>query len=98
MRTHTHTRAVVEVEAAAIGTTADVAAQLPPWATPGFVSVAFSHAMSAAEAQAVAAAVAEVAEQGWKLLPQYAYDVATGACSHVARYSFDNSYPMHDLL
>ena len=49
---------------------------------PGWVRVNFNYFISEAVFEYIVAAVAMVADQGWKLMPQYRFDAATGRWHH----------------
>jgi selenocysteine lyase/cysteine desulfurase len=51
-------------------------------AKPGWVRVSFHFLMSDAEVDYILRAVCWVAEHGWRLLPQYRFDAATGRWAH----------------
>jgi selenocysteine lyase/cysteine desulfurase len=54
---------------------------------PGWVRVNFNYFISEAVFEYLLAAVHFVATEGWKLLPHYSFDVATGTWRHTARRS-----------
>lgn len=49
-----------------------------PFLKPGFCRVYFSHFTRPAEVKYVIRAVMEIAQHGWKLLPQYDFNPSTG--------------------
>jgi hypothetical protein len=52
------------------------------WLKPGFCGVFFSHLCTSSEVDYVVRAVLDIAQHGWKLLPQYQVDPVTGALQH----------------
>ena len=54
---------------------------------PGWVRVNFNYFISEAVFEYLLAAVHLVANEGWKLLPHYVFDVATGTWRHATRRS-----------
>jgi selenocysteine lyase/cysteine desulfurase len=78
---------------------------------PGWVRINFNYFVSEAVLEYVVAAVGLVADQGWRLLPDYTFDPATGLWRHrdgpvepplrLAQVSYDETtgamtYPRHD--
>jgi hypothetical protein len=51
------------------------------WSLPGWVSVTFSHLMTPNEVEFLIRAVIDVGHHGWRLLPQYTLNCATGPLS-----------------
>jgi hypothetical protein len=56
-----------------------VAASGAGWAEAGWVGVTFSHLMMRKEVDFLIRAVMDIGHEGWKLLPQYTLNCATGA-------------------
>lgn len=57
---------------------------------PGFTRISFPWVMTEEEVEYVCCAVEAVAENGWRMLPQYRYDHETGEWSHRSRL---NKFP-----
>ena len=65
---------------------------------PGWARVGLHYTMSDAEADYLAEAVGFVADQGARFLPDYAFDVATGAWTHRRRPPETTPYALADAL
>lgn len=54
---------------------------------PGFTRLSFPYFMDPSEVEYILQAIHFIANDGWKLLPLYKYDVSTAAWTHRARLS-----------